>query len=130
MEASVHRIGKQFTFDAAHHLPGLPAGHKCARVHGHRYTAEFILTADRLTPPGFVTDFGDLAPAGHYIDTVLDHHDLNTVLGFEPTCEAIAQHLACWFDDHIAADIPGRLEAVRVWETPASWAEYTIPGKR
>ena len=122
----MHRIGKQFSFDAAHHLAGLPPGHKCARVHGHRYTAEFVLTADYLTPPGFVTDFGDLAPAGRYIVTALDHQDLNEALGFEPTCESIAQHLAIWFEAHIAAGIPGRLEAVRVWETPTSWAEYTV----
>ncbi|MGH8897377.1 MAG: 6-pyruvoyl trahydropterin synthase family protein [Egibacteraceae bacterium] len=32
------RIGKSFTFDAAHHLPGLSEGHKCARLHGHTYT--------------------------------------------------------------------------------------------
>ncbi len=126
----MHRIGKQFTFDAAHHLVGLSPGHKCSRVHGHRYTAEFILTADQLTPPGFVTDFGDLAPAGDYIGTVLDHRDLNEVLGFEPTCESIAEHLACWFEAHVAAGIPGRLEAVRVWETPVSWAEYAIGERR
>jgi 6-pyruvoyltetrahydropterin/6-carboxytetrahydropterin synthase len=126
----MHRIGKQFSFDAAHHLPSLPASHKCSHVHGHRYTAEFILTADSLTPPGFVTDFGDLACAKHYIDTTLDHHDLNEVLSVEPTCEAIAQHLACWFEENVAASIPGRLEAVRVSESPTSWAEYTAGERR
>jgi 6-pyruvoyltetrahydropterin/6-carboxytetrahydropterin synthase len=123
----MYRIGKQFTFDAAHHLPGLPAGHKCARMHGHSYAAEFVLAADRLTPPGFVTDFGDLAPIRKYIDTTLDHRDLNEVLGVEPTCEAIAEHLAGWFTHHLAGTIQGRLELVRVWETATSWAEY-IPG--
>lgn len=126
----MYRIGKRFTFDAAHHLPGLPAGHKCARVHGHSYTAEFVLAAGQLTPPGFVTDFGDLAPVRKYIDTTLDHHDLNEVLGAEPTCEAIAEHLASWFGDHIAETIPGRLETVRVWETATSWAEFTVGGQR
>ena len=48
----MHRIGKQFSFDAAHHLPGFPPGHKCSHVHGHRYTAEFILTADSSRRPG------------------------------------------------------------------------------
>jgi 6-pyruvoyltetrahydropterin/6-carboxytetrahydropterin synthase len=122
----VYRIGKQFSFDAAHHLPGLPADHKCSRVHGHRYTAEFILVSDELAPPGFVTDFGELAPVRDYIATALDHHDLNQVFGFEPTAEALARHLACWFTEQVAAGISGRLEAVRVWETPSSWAEYTL----
>lgn len=28
-------IYKQFTFDAAHFLPNVPEGHKCANMHGH-----------------------------------------------------------------------------------------------
>lgn len=39
-----YRIGKSFTFDAAHRLPGLRAGHKCGRLHGHTYTVEVVLT--------------------------------------------------------------------------------------
>jgi 6-pyruvoyltetrahydropterin/6-carboxytetrahydropterin synthase len=124
------RIGKRFTFEAAHHLPGLPAGHKCARVHGHSYTAEVVVASDKLIPPGFVTDFGDLAPVRQYIDTALDHRDLNEALGAEPTCELIAEHLADWFGSYLAGAIPGRLELVRVWETATSWAEYIPGGQR
>lgn len=121
-----YRIGKRFSFDAAHHLPGLPQEHKCARVHGHTYTVEVVLTADRLSPPGFVTDFGDLVPLRHYIDTTLDHRNLNDVLDVEPTSEALAQHLAGWFRDHVEPNIPGHLESMRVWETPSSWAEFAV----
>lgn len=120
-----YRIGKRFSFDAAHHLRGLPPEHKCAREHGHTYTVEVVVSADRLSPPGFVTDFGDLAPLREYIDTTLDHRNLNKVLDIEPTSEALAQHLAGWFQNHVEPGIPGRLEAVRVWETPSSWAEFT-----
>lgn len=123
----MYRIGKQFTFEAAHHLPGLPAGHKCARVHGHSYTAEFVLASERLIPPGFVADFADLALVRRYIAAALDHQDLNEVLDVEPTSEAIAEHLASWFTDHLADELPGRLALVRVWETATSYAEY-IPG--
>ncbi len=123
----MYRIGKQFTFEAAHHLPGLPAGHKCARAHGHSYTAEFVLASDRLTPPGFVADFGDLAPVRRYIAAALDHRDLNEVLDAEPTSEAIAEHLASWFAGHLADELPARLALVRVWETATSYAEY-VPG--
>lgn len=123
-----YRIGKKFTFDAAHHLPSLPAGHKCRQVHGHTYTAEFVLASSTLTGPGFVTDFGDLSPVKKYIDLTLDHHDLNEVLDREPTSEVLAEHLASWFADNLAASVPGTLEAVRVSETPASWAEYRPGG--
>ena len=58
----MYRISKKWTFDAAHHLDGLPEGHKCARVHGHTWTVEVVLAAVTLTGPGFVTDFGELAP--------------------------------------------------------------------
>lgn len=121
-----YRIGKRFSFDAAHHLPGLPPEHKCARVHGHTYTVEVVVAADRLSPPGFVTDFGDLAPLRDYIDATLDHRNLNDVLDVEPTGEALARHLAGWFRDHVEPIIPGRLELMRVWETPSSWAEFAV----
>ncbi len=121
------RIGKRFTFDAAHHLPGLPEGHKCGRLHGHTYTVEVVLGGDTLTGPGFVTDFGDLAPFGRYLDDCFDHRCLNDVLGGEaPTSERLARHLAEWLERHLADAVGGRLAAVRVSETPGSWAEYLL----
>lgn len=119
-------IGKQFSFEAAHHLPSLGPGHKCFRPHGHGYRVEVILCGERLAPPGFVTDFGDLAPLGRYLAAELDHRDLNEVLPFEPTSEQLARHLAGWFIEHVEPGIPGRLAAVRVSETAACWAQFTV----
>ncbi|KPM52581.1 6-pyruvoyl tetrahydropterin synthase [Frankia sp. R43] len=124
-----YRIGKRFSFDAAHHLEGLASGHKCARVHGHTYTVEVVLTADRLSGPGFVTDFGDLVPFSDFLDKHFDHRDLNEVLDVPPTSELVATHLAHWFIDNLEPLIPGRLVSMRVAETPGSWAEYTPPGR-
>ncbi|MEM1009583.1 MAG: 6-carboxytetrahydropterin synthase, partial [Myxococcota bacterium] len=31
----IMEIYKEFTFEAAHHLPFVPEGHKCRRLHGH-----------------------------------------------------------------------------------------------
>ncbi|MDG9674798.1 6-carboxytetrahydropterin synthase QueD [Micromonospora sp. DH14] len=123
----VWRIGKRFSFDASHQLPGLPEGHKCGRLHGHTYTVEVVLEGDSLTGPGFVTDFGDLAPFGRYINDHLDHRHLNDVLGdVAPTSERLAWHLAQWLKDHLAESLGGRLAVVRVSETPSSWAEYVL----
>jgi 6-pyruvoyltetrahydropterin/6-carboxytetrahydropterin synthase len=122
----MYQIAKRWRFDAAHHLDGLPDGHKCARVHGHTWTVEVRLTATQLTPPGFVTDFGDLAPFGGYLASALDHRDLNAVLDFPPTSELLAKHLAEWFISHVQPGIQGALSAVRVSETPSSWAEYRV----
>ncbi len=120
----VYRIGKQFTFDAAHQLNGLPDGHQCGRLHGHTYAVEVELAASQLTGPGFVTDFGDLAPFRRYLDECLDHRHLNEVLDVEPTSERLAEHLFTWCVTHLEPGIPGRVTAVRVAETPQSWAEY------
>ena len=45
-----YRIGKSFTFDAAHSLPTLSPGHKCSCLHGHTYTVEILLSAIQLAP--------------------------------------------------------------------------------
>ncbi len=120
------RIGKQFRFDAAHQLPGLPEGHKCARLHGHTYTVEVVLVADTLVEPGFVTDFGDLARFGRYLADRFDHRLLNDVLPVAPTSEHLARHFADWLGEHLAGAVTGRLERVRVAETPSTWAEYLV----
>jgi 6-pyruvoyltetrahydropterin/6-carboxytetrahydropterin synthase len=120
-----YEIGKRFRFEAAHHLPGLPEGHKCGRPHGHSYTVEVVLTASELTPPGFVTDFADLAPFRAYLDRELDHRDLNEVVDFPPVSENLAAHLAAWFMTNVEPTIPGRLVRIRVSETADTWAEYT-----
>ncbi|MFJ6141669.1 6-pyruvoyl trahydropterin synthase family protein [Kitasatospora sp. NPDC092286] len=121
-----HRIGKVFRFEAAHFLPGLPDGHQCARMHGHSYMVEFVLTADELVGPGFVTDFGDLAPVKAVIDSMLDHQVLNEVLSVPPTSENLAAWFAGWFLEHVGPGLPGRLTAVRVSETASSWAEFQV----
>ncbi|ATM24617.1 6-pyruvoyl tetrahydropterin synthase (plasmid) [Streptomyces alboflavus] len=119
-------IGKSFSFEAGHQLPGLPIGHKCARGHGHSYRVEVILTCGTLAPPGFVTDFGDLSPFKDFIDEHLDHRNLHEVLPVEPTAELIAQYLAGWFLQHLEPALPGRLMAVCVYETATSWARFDV----
>ncbi|PZG39896.1 6-carboxytetrahydropterin synthase QueD [Spongiactinospora gelatinilytica] len=119
-------IVKRFRFEAAHRIGGLPKGHPCGRVHGHSYQVEVRLAAERLTAPGFVTDFGELAPLGKYLQATFDHQLLNDVLDVEPTSENFAVHLACWFLDNLQPGLPGRLVAVRVAETATSWAEYRV----
>ena len=120
-----HTIGKRFTFSASHRLPGLPEGHKCGRPHGHNYTVEVVVGAGKLTEPGFVTDFGDLAPLKSYLDATFDHRDLNEALGVPPTSENLAAHVAAWFAANLEPSIPGHLVSVRVSETDTTWAQYT-----
>jgi 6-pyruvoyltetrahydropterin/6-carboxytetrahydropterin synthase len=95
-------------------------------LHGHSYRVEVVLTADELAEPGFVTDFGDLASFGRFLAEELDHRLLNEVVPCEPTSELLAQYLAAWFVRNVEPDIPGRLVAVRVSETPSSWASFEM----
>lgn len=117
-------ISKKFNFEAAHYLPDLPEGHQCARVHGHSYMVQVFLTAEGLRSPGFVVDFGDLAPVRTYIQDTLDHRDLNDVFDFAPTSELLAQHFYEWCSAHLSLPDAVRLERVRVSETASTYAEY------
>src|SRR5438309_788827 len=52
---------KEFTFEAAHRLPGVAADHKCARLHGHSY---------RLT--GLRYPIAVALPAGDHQQTICE----------------------------------------------------------
>jgi len=125
----IFTIGKTFDFEAGHRLGGLPPEHKCSHQHGHSYQVEVVLTAPDLAEPGFVTDFGALAPFKEFLAAELDHHNLHEVLPFEPTSELLAQFLAGWFIQNVEPTIPGRLVAVRVRETRRSWARFEVQGQ-
>lgn len=121
-----YTIGKSFFFDAAHFLGDLPADHKCGRLHGHTYTVTVELAAPLLVPPGFVTDFGDLAPFAAYLDAQLDHRLLNEVLDGEPTSELLARYLGEWFIANVEPGLRANLCAVTVSESPTSWARWEV----
>lgn len=126
LPAGTFTIGKMFGFEAGHRLTGLPSGHKCARQHGHSYEVEVVLTASTLEEPGFVTDFGELAPFKKFLDTELDHRNLHEILPLEPASEHLAQFLAGWFIRNLQPQIHGRLVAVRVREATSSWARFDV----
>ncbi|MER8439221.1 6-carboxytetrahydropterin synthase QueD [Mesorhizobium sp. M1312] len=113
-------ITKEFHFSASHQLTSLPPEHQCARLHGHNYIVEVELSAKELNEHGFVRDYHDLAPLKRYIDESFDHRHLNEVLGHEQvTAECLARHFYGW----CKARLP-ETSAVRVSETPKTWAEY------
>lgn len=120
----VYRISKEFHFEAAHHLGNLPAGHQCARVHGHSYRVEIHLAAAVLDPAGFVADFACLKPVGEYLDWVADHRDLNDLIA-QPSSEHLAKHLFEWVVGKVSLPSTAWVDKVRVSETQKSWAEYT-----
>lgn len=117
----MYTISKIFSFESAHQLQGLPEGHQCMRLHGHSYRVELLLRSATLNEHGFVVDYGDLKPFQDYLDTTLDHRNLNEVLTVSTTAENIAKHLygVAWELWHDVAIV------VRVSETQRTWAEYS-----
>ncbi len=114
------RITKEFHFSASHQLCGLPDDHPCARMHGHNYIVEVELSAAELDETGFVVDYRDLSPLKRYVDDELDHRHLNDVFGHDMvTSERLAKEIY-----EFCKSRWGQTTAVRVSETPKTWAEY------
>jgi 6-pyruvoyltetrahydropterin/6-carboxytetrahydropterin synthase len=113
-------IFKEFTFEAAHLLPNVPEGHKCARLHGHSYRVEIRVGGEVGDSTGWVVDFAELSAAFKPLHAELDHYYLNEVAGLEnPTSE----NLAKWIWDRLEPVLPG-LEEVLVRETCTSGCSY------
>ena len=114
-------IFKSFTLESAHRLPNVPAGHKCARVHGHSFRVEIHVRGPLQPELGWVMDFADVKDVFEPLFRQLDHHYLNDVPGLEnPTSE----HLARWIWQRLQPVLP-QLSAVVVHETCTSGARYT-----
>ncbi len=116
----MYHISKEFHFSASHQLIGLPDDHQCARLHGHNYIVVVELSGQELNTHGFVRDYHELAPLKRYIDDELDHRHLNDILGDDcVTAEQMCKHFFDWCHERWP-----ETSAVRVSETPKTWAEY------
>ena len=117
-------VFKTFGFEAAHRLPHVPEGHKCARLHGHSFRVEVHVAGAVGDPSGWVVDFADLSQAWEPIHQLLDHRYLNDVPGLEnPTSEVLAQ----WLWPRLTPALPGLSQLV-VRETCTSGCRYRGPG--
>lgn len=115
----IYTIGKTFEFAASHQLSQLPEDHKCKRLHGHNYTVEIVVAADRLDPNGFVIDYADFDPVKRLIDGRLDHRHLNDLIEV-PTAEILADYLF-----QTLTLVYDGLVSVTVRETPKTFATVT-----
>ena len=113
------QIFKEFTFEAAHHLPCVPAGHKCSRLHGHSYRVEVHISGPVDPDRGWVTDFADIKATFEPLHDQLDHRYLNDIDGLEnPTSENVAR----WIWVRLEGALP--LSRVVVRETCTSGCIY------
>lgn len=102
-------ISREYKFDAAHHLPHVPAGHKCGHVHGHTYSMTVTVRGPVDPAMGWVMDFGDLDAAVKPLVNNWDHSDLNMVM-HNPTAELLALAAA----KIIGGALPGHVRLVSV----------------
>ncbi|HJN77184.1 MAG TPA: 6-carboxytetrahydropterin synthase [Myxococcota bacterium] len=137
---------RRLAWDAMHRIPRHES--KCAAFHGHRYTADITCVAPELDDRGRVVDFGVVKErVGGWIDRWWDHTAIlmrgdadpaiqmlaasNEAHGRPvywtdepPTAEVLAAELARVAGE-LLADTGVEVVAVRVWETPNGWAEWS-----
>lgn len=111
---------KELTFEAAHRLPHVPAGHKCGRLHGHSFHVTVHVDGPIDEHLGWVIDFADLKSACAPLIDQLDHSYLNEIEGLEnPTSENIAR----WIWKRLKPRLP-LLSRLVVRETCTSGCSY------
>lgn len=109
------KLWKDFSFEAAHQLTKVPAGHQCGRLHGHSYKVR-VHCEGKLDPlKDWVVDYADIAKAVRPIIEKLDHTFLNDHIDLETT----AENLSWWLAQAIAPKLP-QLSAIEVFETPTT----------
>jgi 6-pyruvoyltetrahydropterin/6-carboxytetrahydropterin synthase len=114
----------EFRFEAAHRLPNVAPGHKCARLHGHSFHVRVTITGPVDPASGWVIDFADVKQAFAPLHAALDHRYLNEIAGLEnPTSEVLAQ----WIWERLKPGLP-MLSAVEVRETCTVGCVYRGPG--
>ena len=113
-------IFKEFTIEAAHWLPNVPAGHKCRRLHGHSYHIAIHINGSIDPDRGWVLDFAEIKSAFQSIEDQIDHRCLNEVAGLEnPTSE----NLALWIWERLHPELPS-LSMIVVKETCTAGCVY------
>ncbi len=114
------RLSHEFRFEAAHRLPRVPPGHKCARLHGHSFRVELTVSGPVDEKTGWFIDFQRIFDAWKPLSDELDHNYLNDIPGLEnPTSEI----LAGWIWQRVKPVLVP-LSRVTVFETCESRCEY------
>lgn len=113
-------LSKQFSFEAAHSLPNVPAGHKCGRLHGHSFRVEVTVKGPVDPRTGWLMDFADLKALFKPLEDQLDHRFLNDVPGLE---NSTSENIARWIWQHLKPQLPA-LYSITVHETCTSKCTY------
>jgi len=114
------RLTKDFRFESAQTLPLAPAGHKCAKMHGHSFKVEITVEGAADSATGWVYDHALISQAMNPLVELLDHAYLNDIPGLEnPTIEV----MCVWLWKKLEPQLPGLAEIV-IHETPSARCSY------
>ncbi|MDC9726981.1 MAG: 6-carboxytetrahydropterin synthase QueD [Candidatus Thioglobus sp.] len=112
-------------FAAAHSLREYPGD--CARLHGHNWQVEVLVSSKVLDEVGMATDFREIKKQTKVVIKRLDHQYLNEVEPFNqlnPTAENIAKY----FYEEVGKLINTeevRVKEVTIWETLRASVTYS-----
>jgi len=114
------RLSKDFIIEAAQSLTKVPAGHKCAKLHGHTFTIEITVEGEVDPATGWLYDHAEISAAMRPLIEQLDHSYLNDIPGLEnPTIELMAG----WLWEKLNPKLSGLVEIV-IHETPTARCIY------
>lgn len=112
-------VSHEFQFNASHWLPNVPAGHQCARLHGHHFSVIISVRA-RAFPENSMLLYDLIARHWHPIKQQLQGHCLNDIPGLEnPTSEL----LALWLWQKLEDSLPG-LATISICETVTAGCSF------
>lgn len=138
-------LSRRYEMEAAHQLTaGVPSGHPCRRLHGHRYVMTIRISGN-VAADGMIVEYAFIDAAVRPIVKLVDHHDLNSLDQRCSTKEAAAvaanptvELLALWLATRLqllesvrspGGDLPSdiRLESITVEEDSRASVEWRRP---
>jgi 6-pyruvoyltetrahydropterin/6-carboxytetrahydropterin synthase len=117
-------ISIKTSFSAAHSIKGYEGN--CAELHGHNYTVEVNVKAERVNSMGMCVDFRKLRETAEKVIGTLDHTNLNAIPFFKeknPTAENIAHFIYKKVQQELKGDYT--LDSITVWETERYAVTYS-----
>lgn len=103
-------------FQCAHHLPLMPEGHKCRRVHGHTYKIT-IACRGPVGDDGTIFDNVHIDEVLMCITSALDHQNLNE-LGLPFSNNPTVENMLLWVRELVIRTKPvgDHLERIEIQE--------------
>lgn len=120
-------IANRYELPAAHQLTaGVPAGHKCRRLHGHNYGLEVHIHGDVAESTGMVVEFSEVDALIRPVLDLVDHRFLNELgcdahVTDDPTCPSSIVATCGLGFDFKAPELAARVRANPTAECLAKW---------